>query len=82
MRPTFGCNAFSYVFESNTPDFRADVEREIRQSITKWEPRVRIESVIVSPENEVTEPGQILVTVVYTIVTTGEVDSTTVAGGL
>jgi len=82
MRPTFGSNAFSYVFESNNQDFRADVEREVRQAITRWEPRVRIESVIVDDENSITEPGQIVITIIYTIVTTGEVDTTIVAGGI
>lgn len=82
MRPTFGSNAFSYVFESNNQDFRADVEREVRQAITRWEPRVRIESVIVDDENSITESGQIVITIIYTIVTTGEVDTTIVAGGV
>jgi len=81
MRPTFGSNAFSYVFESNNEDFRTNVEREVRQAITKWEPRVRVDSVIVSEDDQITEPGQIIITIVYTIVTSGEIDSTTIAGG-
>lgn len=80
MRPTFGCNAFSYVFESNTGDFRTDVEREIRQSLATWETRVRVDGVTVSSD-DVTEPGQILITIVYTITATGEVGTATVAGG-
>lgn len=81
MRPDFGCNAFSYVFENNGSDFRINAEREVRQSIAKWERRVRVNSVNIS-SNEITEPGQILIDIVYTILSTGEVSSATVAGGL
>jgi len=82
MRPDFGCNAFSFVFEPNSEDFRGDVEREVRRSLARWERRIRVDSVTVAPENNVTEPGQIIISISYTIVTTGEVDSTTIAGGV
>ena len=81
MRPDFGCNAFSYVFENNTVEFRINAEREIRQAIAIWETRVRVESVTITSD-DVTEPGQILITIVYTILSTGEVQQTTVAGGV
>lgn len=80
MRPDFGCNAFSYVFENNNDAFRIDVEREVRQSLSKWEPRIRVDSVSVETDDLI-EPGQILIDVVYTILATGEVTSVTVAGG-
>lgn len=81
MRPDFGCSAFDFVFEGDSDTFRALVEREIRMSITTWEPRVRIDSVAVTTNPE-TEPGQILITIYYTIVSAGIADSVTVAGGL
>jgi phage baseplate assembly protein W len=80
MRPDFGCNAFSYVFEAVNGDFRVKTEREIRLSISRWETRVRVEAVKITTD-DISEPGQTLITIVYTIVSTGEVDSTTVAGG-
>lgn len=80
MRPDFGCNAFSYVFESTNDSFRIKTEREIRLAITKWEPRVRVEAVKISTD-DISEPGQTLITIVYTILSTGEFDSTTLAGG-
>ena len=80
MRPDFGCNAFSYVFENNSEDFRVNVEREIRQALTKWEPRVRVDGVTITSD-DVTEPGQILISITYTITATGEVQNATVAGG-
>jgi len=81
MRPDFGCNAFSYVFENNSEEFRVNVEREIRQAIAKWESRVRVESVIISSD-DITEPGQILIAITYRIVASGEFDTATVAGGI
>ena len=80
MRPDFGCNAFSYEFESSNEDFRTNTEREIRLAITRWETRVRVESVRITTD-DISEPGQILITIVYTITSTGEIGSTTVAGG-
>lgn len=80
MRPDFGCNAMSYVFESNNEEFKTNAEREIRQSLTKWETRIRVDSVDIS-SNDITEPGQILINIIYTIISTGEVLSTSVAGG-
>jgi phage baseplate assembly protein W len=81
MRPDFGCNAFTFVFEPDTEEFRLDVEREVRQSLSKWEKRVRVESVDVSSD-EITEPGQVLIDIVYTIVSTGEVQTVSIAGGV
>jgi phage baseplate assembly protein W len=80
MRPDFGCNAFSYVFESNSQEFRVNAEREIRSSLSKWERRIRVDAVSIS-SSDITEPGQILIDITYTILSTGEVSTTTVAGG-
>jgi len=80
MRPDFGCDAFSFVFENNTEEFRNNAEREIRQAISKWETRVRVDAVIVSAD-DITEPGQMLIDITYTILSTGEIVTTTVAGG-
>jgi uncharacterized protein len=81
MRPDFGCNAFSYVFENNTEEFRINAEREIRTSLSRWEKRIRVEAVNITSD-DVTEPGQILIDITYTILSTGEVQTATVAGGV
>lgn len=81
MRPDFGCNAFSYVFENNGQEFRVKAEREIRQALSKWERRIRVDTVDISSD-DITEPGQILIDISYTILSTGEVATTTVAGGV
>lgn len=79
MRPGFGCNAFDLVFENDSEAFRGMVEQEIRQSIMLWEPRVRVDAVDVT-SNENTEPGQRLITITYTIISSGLQNSTTIAG--
>jgi phage baseplate assembly protein W len=81
MRPDFGCNAFSYVFENNSESFRVNAEREIRQAISKWERRVRVDAVSITTD-DISEPGQILIDITYTILSTGIVQTTTVAGGV
>lgn len=80
MRPDFGCNAFDYVFEADSDGLRITIEREVRQSLSRWEPRVRVESVTVTSD-PVVEPGQLIINIVYTILATGEVGSVNVAGG-
>ena len=79
MRPTFGCSAFDFVFESFSQDLQLSIEREVRQSISKWEPRVRVNSVGVSTD-DITEPGQILIFIQYTVLLTNRPDSVVVGG--
>jgi hypothetical protein len=81
MRPDFGCNAFSYVFENNSDEFRSIAEREVRQALSRWEQRIRVDGVNISSDNDI-EPGQILIDISYTILSTGEVMTSTVAGGV
>jgi len=81
MRPGFGCAAFDFVFESFNEDLQYTVEREVRQSLTRWEPRIRVDSVTVSTD-DIVEPGQMLILVQYTVLLTGEPDSVVVAGGM
>ena len=81
MRPTFGCNALSYIFENDNDFFRRNVEREVRQALVRWEKRITVDSVTVEPGDEVTAPGQMLITIGYTNLATGKSASVTVAGG-
>lgn len=80
MRPDFGCDAFSYVFEADSEDLRITIEREVRQALTKWEKRIRVEAVSVTSD-PVVEPGQLIINITYTILPTGEVSSVSIAGG-
>ena len=80
MRTGFGCDAFGWIFENNTALFRRAAERDVRSSISEWEPRVRVDAVVVEAGDELTEPGQVRITIDYTITLTGESDVLTVDG--
>jgi uncharacterized protein len=79
MRGSFGCSAFDFVFENDSDLFRIQVEREVRTSLAVWEPRVRIDSIDIET-NSATEPGQILITINYTVISADYQDSVTVGG--
>jgi phage baseplate assembly protein W len=80
MRGGFGCDAFAMVFENTDSLFRRKAEREIRSSVSRWEPRVRIDAVAVEAHDELNEPGRVRITIDYTIVLSGEQDKVTVEG--
>jgi len=81
MRPDFGCDAFSYVFENDSDDFRRVVERSVRSSLARWEPRISVNAVTVESGDAVTESGQILITIFYTIIYSQVSTSVAVVGG-
>ncbi|WP_158893760.1 GPW/gp25 family protein [Amycolatopsis anabasis] len=49
MRPEFGCRLRDYVFRPSTVETAAELSHEVRHALLRWEPRVDIESVQVSP---------------------------------
>ena len=52
MRPEFGCGIHDLVFQSNTAGLRGLVAAEVRDALTRWEPRVDVLDVRVeSPED-------------------------------
>jgi phage baseplate assembly protein W len=80
MRSGFGCDAFAMVFENTDSLFRRKAEREIRSSVAQWEPRVRINAVIIEDGDEITEPGRVRITIDYSIVLSGDQDRVTIEG--
>ena len=80
MRGGFGCDAFAMVFENNDSLFRRKAEREIRSAVARWEPRVRINAVVVEAGSELNEPGRVRITIDYAIVLSGDHDRVTVEG--
>lgn len=80
MRRRFGCNALAMVFENTNDLFRRRAEREIRSAIAEWEPRVRVNAVVVEAGDELTEPGRVRITIDYTIVLSGNTDTVIVEG--
>jgi phage baseplate assembly protein W len=52
MLPGFGCGLRRYIMEPNTTATRAAMERDIEDALTRWEPRVDLTNVAVTPGEE------------------------------
>lgn len=74
MRPQFGCNLQQYVFENNDDLLEQLLRTEISTAISRWEPRALLNSVVFSRDDTT-----LLVSVVYTVVTTQTQDTLQVA---
>ena len=70
MRPAFGCRLRDFVFRTATPDNTAELSREVRRSLVRWEPRVEVDDVDVYPDDA--EPGLLYVDVHYTVKATND----------
>jgi len=62
MRPTFGCNAMMYVFESNDILLQAKVRQETARAIRLHEPRVTVRGIVVTSDD-----NKVYVEVGYTV---------------
>jgi uncharacterized protein len=69
MRPTFGAGVQTYVFEANGGLARARLAADIREALTRWEPRITVVGVDVRKGDE---PSRVDVSIDYTIRTTNE----------
>ena len=63
MRPTFGSGASEYVFAPNEPATRAGIAQQVRDALTRWEPRIELAEVRV----EAPEENLLLINVDYRI---------------
>jgi phage baseplate assembly protein W len=61
MRPEYGCGIHERVFETVNSDTFAAIRRDVEQSLERWEPRINVVSVQVTPG----EVGGSLLTVLY-----------------
>jgi phage baseplate assembly protein W len=52
MRPSFGVDSWSFVFENNDDVLAAVIRQQVRDAIQLHEPRVRIEAIRVVAEDE------------------------------
>ncbi len=77
MRPSYGVQIQDYIFESDSEATQVGIEREIRSAVARWEPRVAISTILVEFDDG-NEPGQVLVTIYYTVVQTGSTGSITI----
>lgn len=52
MRPDLGCGLRRYLMAPNNPATRAAIAREISQTLGRWEPRIQLLDVQVSPTDD------------------------------
>ncbi|WP_330334060.1 GPW/gp25 family protein [Streptomyces sp. NBC_00536] len=52
MRPTFGCGLRRHLMAPNTPATRAAISADTAEALTRWEPRIRVTGVAVTPGEE------------------------------
>ncbi len=50
--PEFGVGLRRFVFEPNSPATHRELERRIQRSLVEWEPRIKVEKVSVSADEE------------------------------
>jgi phage baseplate assembly protein W len=65
MRPTFGTRAPSLVFAPGSRDNLRALEETVRDAVRDFEPRVRLDDVVVTPDP--VEPELVAVEVTYTV---------------
>jgi len=49
MRPDFGCGLRRYLMKPNTSATRALIQRDVARALASWEPRIKVETVTVTP---------------------------------
>ncbi|MGA8015619.1 MAG: GPW/gp25 family protein [Candidatus Dormiibacterota bacterium] len=52
MRPAFGCGIHNYVFAGSDAATANAIAIEVRAALARWEPRVDIDDVVVTPDPE------------------------------
>jgi phage baseplate assembly protein W len=70
MRPDFGSDAMSFIFENNNDLLAELIREEVTTAITKFEPRA-----IVRDVQTVRDDSEVTITIIYVVVLTGNQDS-------
>lgn len=66
MRPDFGCGIHNYVFAPSDSDTAGRLMFEVRNSLERWEPRIDLIDVTVTPETRAGS-GCLLIDIEYMI---------------
>ena len=61
MREEFGCGLRRFLFEPNTPTTRELIRERVTAALTRWEPRVTVDDVVVSAGSDDARLVEILV---------------------
>lgn len=70
MRPEFGCRIHDYVFAPADATTAGLLAYEVRQSLQRWEPRIDVTDVVVTPAPY--DAGLLLVDIGYTVRSTND----------
>lgn len=73
MRPDFGAGLEQFVFEPVNPTTIARLQRQVREALVTWEPRIDVEEVTVTPEGS--PPVVLMVELVYRVRATNARDN-------
>lgn len=65
FRPEFGARLRDYVFAGASIDVFAGIEREVRDSLARWEPRARVRDVVVYPD--LSETNRLNIDITYVV---------------
>ncbi len=70
MRPEFGCRIFDYIFAPANNATASAVEIEVRTALIRWEPRININKITVTPTPGAN--GMLLIDIDYEIKATND----------
>jgi uncharacterized protein len=68
MLPEFGCALERYLFEPNTISTLRLIQEEVKRAISRWEPRVRLDDIVV--ETNAKDVRVVDVTIFFTLIAT------------
>lgn len=68
MRPDFGCGIWELVFAPNDTSTATLVDFHIKEALLKWEPRIEVLDVSVTPDEE--ERNKLIINIGYRVRTT------------
>jgi len=68
MRPDFGCGLDRYLFEPNNIATLRLIQEEVKDALTRWEPRISLDDIRVS--NDPDDPRAVNIVIFYTLIAT------------
>ncbi|WP_148716393.1 GPW/gp25 family protein [Chitinolyticbacter meiyuanensis] len=72
MLPDYGCGLRRFLMQPNSAVTRAQIQREVERSLKRWEPRIAVTEVTVTPGRD---PSLVLVQVNYSHLRDGRRDN-------
>jgi len=73
MLPEFGCGLRRYLMQPNNAATRSQIERDVGDALRRWEPRIEVSQVDVTPDDG--DPSLVLIEIRYAHVFSGRRDS-------